>query len=85
MTCRVQWGMRDGYGAKAGESGLILSSLGYTDIIPVAGVTSTSHQIVRVSLVTVWSSIREVKNPFEFDVNTELFRKQCRKIRPYFK
>ena len=68
MTCRVQWGMRDGSGAKAGESGLILSSLGYTDIFRVAGVTSTSHQIVTVALVTVWSSIRELKDPFEFDM-----------------
>ena len=43
MTCQVGWGMRDGSGANAGESGLILCSLRYTDIFRVAGVNSTSH------------------------------------------
>ena len=43
MTCQVGWGMRNGSGADAAESSLILSSLGCTDIFRVAGVTSTSH------------------------------------------
>ena len=68
MTCQVGWGMRNGSGADAAESSLILSSLGCTDNFRVAGVTSTSHQNVTVALVTVWSSIREVKDPFEFDI-----------------